>query len=266
PPEAVQLRDNSFPALKRLSLRGFFWSHIGVVLGHRLLVKNLVSLELTGVNDGSDSWDDADVALLTLEGIPGLSELTIDFDEHEDYPIDPGDTLANILSQLPLRTVQLVRAQFIGLHEFSQTFPTLTELRMPDQSVDLDDFSDLSTIPNLTCLAVMRWNFGITDLVTNRVVMVCPSLRTLEFTAFWTFGFPIEDVGIVAKYLLKVFPNMERIIWPKKNEETIVPLLNAYVAMLRERNDARARIVEQFGWDVANRLLPDDDESTKPVL
>ncbi|KAG9098107.1 hypothetical protein FS749_004691, partial [Ceratobasidium sp. UAMH 11750] len=258
PLEPVPLHENSFPALKQLLLLNLFWSHIGMVLRHRPLIENLVSLELIAVNDeDSDSWDDIDAALITLEGAPGLTELVIDFAEPNGYEINPGEILVDILSRLPLRTVRFINAHFaeLGLFRLSETFPALEELRLPNQFVDLDDFSIFATIPNLKHLIVKPDNFAITDLVARQGERVCPSLHTLEFTDFWTVSFTTENARIVAKYFYRVFPNMKQTIWPKENQ-TVVPyydmtLLDAYLGMLRERSATRVRIAGQYGWDIA---------------
>ncbi|KAG9076424.1 hypothetical protein FS749_011803 [Ceratobasidium sp. UAMH 11750] len=271
PLEPVALRENSFPTLKQLYLRQVLWSHVGVVLRHRLLVENLTCLEVITA-DKVDEWEDIDATLLTLGDIPGLAELVIDFSGFDDHPINPGETLVNVLSQLPLRTVQLVQAQFPspGKYNLSRTFPVLTELRMPYQLVELNDFLNFATIPNLKYLAVNPWDLRINDLVTNEGMPVCPSLHTLEFRDFGEYSFAAEDVWIVAKYFRRVFPNMKQLIWPKRDMRLVshyrMTLLNTCIGVLRERNDTRVRIAEQYGWEVANRLLPDDDEPLGAIL
>ncbi|KAG8732754.1 hypothetical protein FRC10_000623 [Ceratobasidium sp. 414] len=269
-PESVSLHESSFPALKRLTLQRFFWSHIGVVLSHQLLVKDLVFLELTAVDDESESWDDAEVALPTLEGMRDLAELTIDFGVGDHYGIHLGGTIAHILSRLPLRTVRLAHAHFLGLDEFhpSQIFPAVTELQIPDQFVGLGDFSGFAEMPNLKGLTVRPHDFSITDLTTSGEVPVCPSFGILELACIWDEPFPVEDVPDVAKYFLKLFPNMKKITLfdGTIDDERSLALLNVCIAMIRERNGARTRIAEQYGWDVADRLLPDADESLKSIL
>ncbi|KAG9096528.1 hypothetical protein FS749_008283 [Ceratobasidium sp. UAMH 11750] len=272
PLEPVPSYENSFPALKQLCLRNVFWSHVGVVLRHRSLVKNLTSLEVIATDNWTETWEDVDATLLTVGDIPGLTDLAIGFEGYEDYPINPGEPFVYVLSQLPLRSLKLVRVQFIGLRlfELSQIFPVLTELRLPHQDVDPEDFLSFATIPKLRHLATTPWSFVMSDPVTSEAVPVCPSLHTLEFTGFWTLGSPTNDMRSFAKYFHRVFPNMKQLIWPKGNKKLVahheMTLLNACIGVLRERTDTRARIAEQYGWEVANCLLPDDDKLLRAIL
>ncbi|KAG8722088.1 hypothetical protein FRC08_007195 [Ceratobasidium sp. 394] len=270
-PGSVLLHENSFPALKRLSLRQLSWNRIGIILKHQLLIKNIVSLELVAILT-SDSWEEADAALLELVNIENLTNLVIDFNDQDCYEIYPDNPSLEILSQLPLRSVKLVQAQFMAIDQirFPRIFPTLTELRVLYQSADLVEFSRFATIPNLKHLVFRAWDLRATDLTASVKLPVCPSLDTLQVTTGFSYPFPVQEVHTIARYFRKLFPNLKKITWLNGAGDTVadrdMTLLNAYIAMLRERSNARARVAEQCGWDVANQLLPDDDESIRPVV
>ncbi|KAG8693851.1 hypothetical protein FRC08_008845 [Ceratobasidium sp. 394] len=272
PLEPVSLHEDSFPALKRLCLNDLSWSHIEAVLKHRSLVKNIVSLKFIADDNDKDTWNQAESALLTLKSITNLTDLDIGFDEGDCYEIHLGNALLDVLSQLPLHTLKMTHALFSGTSglDFHQVFPLLTELRIPDHMGELNDFLEFAMIPNLRLLATTPSDFTIIDQTISGDLPACSSLDTLEFTSFWTFDFPVKHVHTIAKYLLKLFPNLKKISWIEDRGEAEghqhLVLLSAHIELLRERNDARARIAEQYGWDAADRLLPDDKQLLRPRL
>ncbi|KAG8768997.1 hypothetical protein FRC12_005227 [Ceratobasidium sp. 428] len=269
-PEAVPFEENLFPALGYLQMEKMTWSDAKLALGHRFLVKNLVSLKLV-LKHETGSLGDADDTFLMLKGMDRLVKLDINFEnQHSYYVVESGGTFLSALSQLPLVTVSLSNTRLFNISELhlGQVFSSLVELRMPDQHVDMPEFQFFAAIPNLESLAVALGDSYTIVRVKIEDVTPCPSLITLELTN--KKGDESDKLDpyyakSIARYFFQLFPNMETIDLPQDTYESstahqFLSLLDVCMGLTRERSDARTAIAEQCGWDVANRLLPDETD------
>ncbi|KAG8717212.1 hypothetical protein FRC09_014606 [Ceratobasidium sp. 395] len=252
-PETVSSSKKLFPALEHLYLENLGFNEAKLVLGHRFLIKNLVSLTL-GLNYDRNTADDIHSVLLMLKDMNSLNKLHAHFtdiydDDHNG--VRPDGIILEVLSQLPLRTIRLDNMLFFNLSEsnLGQIFPFLTELQIPLQAVDMHQFRYFAAIPNLRYLAVaFRDSITINQVIAEETI-VCPSLNHLEVTNQDCDSFDFEPTHVkpIARYLLRLFPNLRAISWGDGVEENPIGyqcfvLLNAHIEMSWERKNGGASI------------------------
>ncbi|QRV75738.1 hypothetical protein RhiJN_03753 [Ceratobasidium sp. AG-Ba] len=118
-------------------------------------------------------------------------------------------------------------------------------------------------------------NIGFSDGEEGRNWFVdtdssCPTFRTMEISINPTEEdeepveiYPVNLTHTAAAYLLKLFPNIERVIWPslyqRSYEYQRICALNTRIATIRHWNQVRVRIAERYGSDVAVSMMKDDD-------
>ncbi|KAG8766899.1 hypothetical protein FRC12_006580 [Ceratobasidium sp. 428] len=262
----VSYLDNSFPALERLCMEDLSWKDARIVLGHGLLVKNLVSLKLV-LEYAADTLTDMDSTFLMLKGIDGLTDLDVDFGNSDElYEIEPSDMVLSVLSQLSLHTVRLSFALLLKIVEIDlyQVFSAITELRMPNQYTAVHEFQVFAALPRLQHLAVTFCDSATIDQVTDNETTACPSLNILEFANQIDDPFELypQHIKPTARYLFRLFPNVKPIRWSivgmygSDTDNLCLTLSNVCIGMIRKRNNLRASVAERYGWDVASRLLP----------
>ncbi|KAG8775123.1 hypothetical protein FRC12_001664 [Ceratobasidium sp. 428] len=269
--ETVPFEENLFPALEHLCMERLTWGNVVLAFSYRFLIRNLVSLKLV-LKPDTDLLDNIDDAFLILKGIDRLIDLDIDFKYPDScYEIEPDGIVLNTLSQMPLVTVQLSNAQLLDVSQvhLCQVFSSLVELQMPDQYLDMAEFQFFARIPKLQSLGVAFGDSStIEEVNTEDDVTPCPSLLTLELTNKKADSISLhpEYVKPIARYFSQLFPRLKALRCPRldidesKIEYQCLDLLSVCMGLIRERSNARTSIAEQCGWEVANRLLPDDPD------
>ncbi|KAG9098106.1 hypothetical protein FS749_004690 [Ceratobasidium sp. UAMH 11750] len=263
--QSAPLRGSLLPALEQLTLRATRIADMATALGDPSLAHNIVTFRLE-VPLGAVGWNCAEIFLMLL-AMPNLTNLVLDHVPIGD-PHDISDrAVLDVLSQLPLQVLHLYGARFTDFSDihFATLFPSLTELRMFSQVVDLRLLARFAMIPNLRYLTVDLSDILISDLNFGDLP-VCPAFEILDTLCYGSDEqsiYPDGHVHNTARYFLALFPNIKRIIWRGEFVNTTVRyysllLLNTRIAIIRERRGARVKIAEQYGWDVANRLLPDE--------
>ncbi|KAG8766900.1 hypothetical protein FRC12_006581 [Ceratobasidium sp. 428] len=251
-PETISSSKVLFPALEDLYLENLYFNQAKLVLDHRFLVKNLVSLALI-LNYRRNTADDIHSMLLMLKDMNNLNKLHVRFTAYYGghNGVRPDGITLEVLSQLPLRTVQLDNMLFFNLSEskLGQIFPFVTELQIPLQAVDMHQFRYFAAIPNLQYLAVAFKDSATISQVASEETIVCPSLNHLELTNQDSDSFDFEPIHVkpIARYLLRLFPNIRAISWRAGFEENSIEyqclaLLNAHIEMSWEPKNVRASI------------------------
>ncbi|KAG8704568.1 hypothetical protein FRC09_003450 [Ceratobasidium sp. 395] len=276
-PEHSPVNETAFRALRKLTMHSLRWADVKTLLSYQPLIRNLVSFHIICPYEvAMTPWQGAPV-LFSIRNMSKLQNLDIELDCLTGGPhcLNPRDFF-DVLSHLPLQTIQIAGVEFSDLSSLSlnRIFPTVTELRLPHQKADLKVLSCFAAMPSLKHLAIAfsDWH-GTTDWLF-RTHSCCPLLETLELTIGPDEEDEDEEVAIpniyprpyihtAATRVLELFPNIKRITWPHVDtnsfEHQQLCLLNTRIAVTREWNKARGRIAERYGQDVANALLPDEN-------
>ncbi|KAG8722087.1 hypothetical protein FRC08_007194 [Ceratobasidium sp. 394] len=254
-----------FPALEALFLDMISFADAMIPLRHPVLVQGLVSFKLFVYDDSGDELG----IFLALQGMPSLAHLDMEFGTPEEFDMNNTDVL-DVLAQIPLRFVRLVRVKFSDVRaiRLEKVFPSVVDLEMPNQLAGLAELTSYAAIPNLKRL-VIDFCHDDTRGLSFGVNSVCVSLNTLE----WAYQrdtkrvCPTSCVHTIARSILNVFPNTKRIdihkTYPTTEERQSLALLNTHITIIREWNNARARIAERYGWEEANHFLPDESGLSK---
>ncbi|CAE6417232.1 unnamed protein product [Rhizoctonia solani] len=265
-PEDIPLPENAFPSLQRLSL--YLASNQGAtdIWGIHAL-RQLTSIRIEFRDQHNDDTDDPDNWARSLlstiaKNSPNLRHLHVNFslcDSCEDEPCDIGDlALLEELSALPLETVTLESAWF-GIDDsdildyIPTAFPKVTDLRMPTLHVLPRILPYFAKLPRLQHLVLdiylveeVRWDLPS----TAPVGLALHTLETVDNNA------PLGDLVALAKNLLSLWPNLQRVICPKDDSlvgtpklmrSTIIASLNANITAVREATKLKKIIFEKYG-------------------
>lgn len=283
-PDTITLPDHSFPALKHLVLKNLGPLAVNLVLNQLPLVRNIDTLKVfMSIGEGGGGWV-VDVFIPHLAKMSHLANLHAYFDE-DGNALDFEDigvpSALSVLAKLPLLTVDLRGAIFDQCvdHDFAKLFPLLTKLQITGQNGHLEWLSAFATIPRLEHLAVKVYLLG--ELFPFKEDISCQSLHTLETTANTILHCSPSKTNLAAEYvsicttglgthttqihrfLLKIFPNIKRVIAPKKlaswgtlAEDEAVVWLNSQINLQRELKNLRACVADECGEKKAASLIP----------
>ncbi|KDN33977.1 hypothetical protein RSAG8_12936, partial [Rhizoctonia solani AG-8 WAC10335] len=265
-PDEISLPENAFPSLQRLSL--YLALNQGATdLWKIHALRQLTSLRIEFRDQHNDDTDDpenwARNLLSTIaKNSPNLRHLHVNFslcDSCEDEPCDLGDpVLLEELSTLPLETVTLESAWF-GTHDpdvfncIPTAFPNVIDLRMPTLHAPLNLLPYFAKLPKLQHLVLdLDLTHGSRcDLPPT--VPVGLALHTLETKDECA---PLGDLVSLAKDLLLLWPNLQRVVCPKDGivagttklmQSTLISSLNSYITAVRETTKLKKTIVEKYG-------------------
>ncbi|QRV90491.1 hypothetical protein RhiJN_18509 [Ceratobasidium sp. AG-Ba] len=274
-PDVSPFDDNAFPSLRKLSFFCVEWESVCTLLEYPSLTRNITYFRIDCALESDEVSMHNTRALSLIRNMPALQEVKIIFDEMDaPYDLDIDD-FEGSLSEIPLQTVRIVAAIFSSFSSipFQDVFSEVTTLELPNQIIDLLELTWLATMPKLEYLNIA---FSDGEEETNWLVenhSSCPTFRTLEISIDFAEDeneesveiYPVNLTHTAAAYLLKLFPNIERIIWPFVDERTYeyqrIHVLNTRIVTIRRWNQVRARIAERYGSEIADSVIKDDDLS-----
>lgn len=207
--KTVFLPDDSFPALRSLTLRTVDVADILSIWGVPSLVKNLTHLHLTDTY--SDDWarslfgEVTRILPLICIGSPHLQEITIhsQVPMHDPASVDTFDSSWSYMAQLPLRRVELLNFQcdskFIEL--ISHAWLNVAELRLPDKSASFEDLANLARLPKLEILVIDSFR-DFNDPIRHagrQTLQVEAPLHTIELRAGLTDELRSGIMGKIAQ-------------------------------------------------------------------
>ncbi|CUA69623.1 hypothetical protein RSOLAG22IIIB_03996 [Rhizoctonia solani] len=269
----TSLAENAFPSLQRLGL--YLASNQGTTdLWGISALRQLTSLRIEFRDQHNDDTDDPDnwardLLSTIAKNSPNLRHLHVNFslcDSCEDEPCDLGDPgLLEELSALPLETVTLESAWF-GIHDpevfdyIPTTFSKVTNLSMPTLSASPNTLVYFAKLPKLQHLVLdLNLTHGA-DWDLEPTAPVGLALHTLETKDNCA---PLGDLVALAKSLLLLWPNLQRVVCPKDDvpsgtkltRNTLISSLNASITTIREATKLKQVIIEKYG--VAESVLFD---------
>ncbi|CAE6478277.1 unnamed protein product [Rhizoctonia solani] len=284
----ISLPENAFPSLQRLSV--YLGSNQGVTDLWRIpALQQLTSLRIEFRDQHNDETDDPDNWARSLlstiaKNSPNLRHLHVNFslcDSCEDEPCDLGDPdLLEELSTLPLETVTLESAWF-GIHDpdifnyIPTAFSRVTELRMPTLNAPLNILAYFAKLPRLQHLVLDLYLTHGPEWNLPPAVPVGLALHTLETKDNCA---PLGDLVSLAKNLLLLWPNLQRVVCPndeitgtttKLMRTTLISSLNTSITAIREATKLKKMIAEKYGpaelalfdsLPTVDYLLPDSKE------
>ncbi|KAG8702613.1 hypothetical protein FRC09_004647 [Ceratobasidium sp. 395] len=253
---AKTLSRESFPALRKLHVKGVPLSETTTILGIPSLMRHLTHILLSFVleydSEDEESEDEESRSMVNnllscLSNAPSLACLDLDLDPNKsDYgPLNIGnEKTMNTFSRLPLETVSLT-----GLHlgdwadkgNLAAIWPNLTSLRMRDQVASPRILYKFSQIPRIRDLMLQVWIYDLEEAQAVELLPRCP-LRTLEFSPRSLINYQPS--------LLKPMGSLREIVWPKdKGDDTpdylaqqrFIGFLNLHIKLMREWNELKAK-------------------------
>ncbi|CAE6396813.1 unnamed protein product [Rhizoctonia solani] len=219
----ISLPQNAFPSLRRLSLY------------------------LGSPEDADDLW--------VIPALQQLTYLRIELrDQHSTLTFDIFMWIS--LSKLPLETVTLDSAWFgpydAEIYSYIATaLPAVVDLRMPAQSGTLRELVHFAKLPKLQHLLLeLDFSVGL-DWNSSPTAPVGFALHTLETEDTCLL---LGDMLDLAKKLLFLWPNLQRVIYPGSNilpvtklVRSLVKTLNSSITTVREATKLKKAIIENYG-------------------
>ncbi|CAE6421061.1 hypothetical protein ACGC1H_006692 [Rhizoctonia solani] len=284
----ISLPEDAFPSLQRLSV--YLGSNQGVTDLWRIpALRQLTSLRIEFRDQHNDETDDPDnwarnLLSTVAKNSPNLRHLHVNFslcDSCEDEPCDLGDPdLLEELSTLPLETVTLESAWF-GIHDpdvfnyIPTAFPRVTDLRMPTLNAPLNILAYFAKLPRLQHLVLDLYLTHGPEWNLPPAIPVGLALHTLETKDNCA---PLGDLVSLAKNLLLLWPNLQRVVCPndevtgattKLMRTTLISSLNTSITAIREATKLKKMVAEKYGpaelvlfdsLPTVDYLLPDSKE------
>ncbi|KAF8602093.1 hypothetical protein BDV93DRAFT_607729, partial [Ceratobasidium sp. AG-I] len=238
----TDLPESLFPALEYLALKDLNPGDIERVLAVLPLVQNITSLQIKTEVDDEDFYDselesnsssddgheggevggrvigdrhkygEAKNIFLWLGNAQRLTSLHVDLYDAEWAPLGPRDISApricKILSQLPLRILDLRGLIFGNTAALGSTFPMLSKLVLPNQLGPISMLYDFAAIPTLEHLG-LQMLYEHEPPAQDRIPSF-RSLHTLEFTLTHVDSMTIcsKKKKSIAEDLRKMFPSI----------------------------------------------------------
>lgn len=259
------LSENAFPALTHLALKGLRDTEVKMVLSLLPLIRNVTSLEVTmALGEGEGRWI-VDEFFPRLENMTHLTDLSASFDEESllgDFQDINCPQVLNALAKLPLRTISLSGVDFQDDVDFTEVLPAVTKLSMVSQYTSPERLPCFATIPKLEHLFLVLDLDDEDRYPSQDSVPSCPSLHTIEISSASFLVCRPRWMCKTAELLLILFPNIKQVVMSPKLrtlrpiENAGVVWLNSQIDMQRELKRLRSRIVDKYGQDEADSLIP----------
>ncbi|QRW10125.1 hypothetical protein RhiLY_09124 [Ceratobasidium sp. AG-Ba] len=235
------LANNSFPSLRELA---FERVHVNDVLGvafNERFIQRVTTLRLGSEEEhlGFDNihgiWDTEESSIPRIfEHLTNIKHL--EFTVYEPDILLPFDQyILGPLLEIPLKTLILrgvdVEDWQLLTEERDEAWPDMTELRIFDYTVTLDELCEYALMPSLRQIE-FKLNFRGTRKPWpgyREQVLVNPSLEVIKSSQGGTMCSTTEEMDIIANALLVHWPNLKRIEWDTEDEVTLrlVDQLNA---------------------------------------
>ncbi|KAG8791282.1 hypothetical protein FRC12_009653 [Ceratobasidium sp. 428] len=262
----AQLSEGSFSALRRLQIRSHIlddflaaWNTSPLVLGLKE-----ISLEYESTNKKwvGPVYEDTILRPLLL-GIatssPNTESLTLT-STRMDHPLstDLGGSPWTCIEHLPLRYLELVNFEVdaASLKNVEQIWHKLDILNMPDQLLTLQHLVHLSRLPKLKKLCAAGFE-DLTEQIPEAELYECSPLHTIKLKKPMTDQVEIKSTEKVARFLLVLWPKLQRIVYVTGSGETLQPnleLLNVHIRMFQGLETSKKRILKRYGSDAVKLL------------
>ncbi|KAG8760483.1 hypothetical protein FRC12_009565 [Ceratobasidium sp. 428] len=188
-----------------------------------------------------------------LANTPHVEKLKIYLEgdtKHDTEPYEIGESILDILSDLPLQYLQL-RGLVLGsealLLDLEDVWPSLTHLEILGQSVSLTGLPRFLALP---CLQHLELQLDLRREALSEPYSLGGSiLTTLVGSKGGKVCSKFADIDFVARALLSIAPNLTCVAWPtpgegaSKNEVRqyeCAEFLNGHLASLREIDTLRS--------------------------
>ncbi|KAG8698300.1 hypothetical protein FRC09_007302 [Ceratobasidium sp. 395] len=262
--EPQELSMDSFPALRELRLAGLVTYDQASVLGILPIMRHLTHLELECKIDDDDTDEDdpdegdsiASELLPQLGNSPELLCLVLKFKHsRQDYkPCDIGGiALTEIFPELPLEQVILEGACISSWGYLTSACANVMSIQLSDQRAGIHELEMIARLPRLRYLRMSLDLSYVAGWVALLETSQSP-LHTLESSAAGEIGVEPEELEDTAVVLLKLFPNLQELVWTpgSEAERAFVEILNQHIVLKREIEEMKMKI-GVIRWD---RLTP----------
>ncbi|KAG9100993.1 hypothetical protein FRC06_003464 [Ceratobasidium sp. 370] len=254
------------PTLKHFGLYATDWDEVEKIWALNIFATlTSVAVSLRDHDDFdlefNDSWGRDFIALICSQS-PTLTSISIDFGPAE-YALNNLSPLAS-MAKLPLATAcfkSLSSMRDEVVENMASVFPMVTKLEFYDMVFTFDELIHFAKLPHLQHL-VIGLAGDTRDIKLGLPLPASRSLHTLEICYDVDVG---PNLSLLAQYLLSLWPNLQRVIWPELQKTpreartselaaSVAESLNGFITLHRNFDRLRSRIVAEYGIDVLDRL------------
>ncbi|KAG8722078.1 hypothetical protein FRC09_006867 [Ceratobasidium sp. 395] len=262
----IQLPANSFPSLQKLQLDFSVLDDIVAAWNVKPFVSGLTTVVLlyNTENPRVRTIYDNDVLNLILPIIsassPHITQLTLD--SVESLGSEP---LSKKLRNAPWTHMGRLSLSYLELNHFDadaasfknvqQIWPHLVVLAIPTQTLTFQHLVYLSRLPKLEEILA----HGLEDMgkVPETQCQCSSPLRTIEFDEMFNDWVGAESIENVARFLLKLWPELERVVCTDTSAKvkSELELLNTYIRVIQGVAKTKDKIAACYGPNAIQRLL-----------